>query len=307
MPLSDKIGRMDFIQHIENLDEETGIVTFRFEPDPKRYDRKLIDGEWYLFDKFDEIHILEKEVYNKLMKNLGKLPLRYNPPQENDIEKLLLPRIDYIKHFLNIEVQNYNPVDKSEDFLSELNNDTRKYTILSIDLKGSTKLSQNLAPDKNVKLISLFSREMDYIVTNYQGFVLKYLGDGIIAYFPEPNFQGMTDNAVYCASTMKLFIEKIMNPILKSQGYPELQFRIGLDSGEVTSIIIGGENKQHKDLIGETMNIVVKIQSKADTNSILVGDSTVRNSHTYWREKFTEKQIDWEYKEYKIYELKGFL
>ena len=60
---------------------------------------------------------------------------------------------------------------------------------LSIDVKGSTKISQELDPVNNANIISLFAKEIAQIVSFFNVFVLKYLVVGLIAYFPEPDIE----------------------------------------------------------------------------------------------------------------------
>lgn len=172
-----------------------------------------------------------------------------------------------------------------------------KFVILTVDLKGSTKMSQQLDSKINAKMITLFTREMASIVNNYHGYVLKYTGDGLIAYFPEPNFIGMNDLAVDCAIGMKLLLRDGINKVLRKKRLPKLKLRVGIDSGEAMIVDMGYElNKQHKDLISETMNLSAKIQSLASENGIAVGDSTARNLHVT-RRKFFAKTIpkEWKY------------
>jgi class 3 adenylate cyclase len=132
------------------------------------------------------------------------------------------------------------------------------------------------------------------------GFVLKYMGDGLLAYFPEPNFIGVNDNAIDCATCIKYFITKGLNVILKEHELPELHFRIGLDSGEALVRVVGTPTaKMHKDLIGETVNIAVKIQGLAGKDQIFLGDATARNVHAIWRQIIEKVEVPagWEYKD----------
>jgi len=188
-------------------------------------------------------------------------------------------------------------VDKSEDFLKSLDKDERRFVILTIDLKGSTKMSQSINKKKNAKIISLFAKEMAGVVSNYNGYVLKYVGDGLIAYFPEPNFIGMNDNAVDCAMCMQYLIKYGINKILRKKKFPKIKFRIGIDSGEAMVVNIGNSAiKLHKDLISETVNLSSKIQTTAKTNGIVIGDSTARNLHTSRRKWFSKySPSNWKY------------
>jgi len=181
---------------------------------------------------------------------------------------------------------------------------------LCIDLKGSTRLSEQLSGEDYSKIIALFSREMAQVVSGFGGYVLKFVGDGIVAYFPEPNFIGMNDNAVDCAITMKKIIKNGINKVLVEKNLPTIQSRIGLDSGEAMVKTIGDiSSKNHKDLIGLTVNLAAKIQSQANENQIVIGDTTARNLHVMWRKNFKEHNPpEWNYKisENKKYQLHVF-
>ncbi|MBI2971028.1 MAG: adenylate/guanylate cyclase domain-containing protein [Candidatus Aenigmarchaeota archaeon] len=313
MPTKDEPIRMDFIQEIVNVDEEKRILRVKLIPDPERYEIKEIDGEKGFYDKFDHVFIPLKAMEESFKKS-GPTPLYYSPRRFNDTLEYIKSRIQEIRNHLDGTQDNkYEFSDVSEEFLETLPQEERKFVILSIDLINSTRMSQTLSSTENVKIISLFLKEMAMLIHAFNGYVLKFLGDGIIAYFPEPNFIGQNDNALDCAASMKLLIYNGINPMLKEKGLPELNFRIGLDSGEATIITVGADKiKKHKDLIGETINIAAKIQSVANKNEILVGEATVKNAHTFWRKLLIKKNPveKWDYKDrrtgtsYELYFLK---
>lgn len=314
MPTEKKRLRFDFIQRIVSMDKETGRFQAELIPNPERYELVKKDGKNLYFDKFDKF-LIDLETIARSFKDKIGMPIYYSPPKQQDYKILMLSRVDEIRAFLAQKEQQYAFIDKSEEFLSKLvENDQRNYVILSIDLKGSTKLSQEIDHKEYVRLIQLFIREMAVLTENFNGLVLKYTGDGLISYFPEPNFVGMNDNAVSCAHLMKHFILKILNPILIENKLPPIKFRIGLDSGEATAAIVGFSRiKQHKDLLGATINVATKIQGLAKENGICLGESTALNVHTSWRKIIGEIEIpkdkDWPYvdsesgKPYMVFEL----
>jgi adenylate cyclase len=187
--------------------------------------------------------------------------------------------------------------DPSEEYLFKMKDISKFMVILSIDIIGSTKLSKKINLYDNAKIITVFSRAMGAIVHNFNGYVLKYVGDGVIVFFPEPDYNGMHDNALYCAYTMKKYIQNFLNPLLLDKGFPSINFRIGINSGEVIKTIVGyNQIKQHFDLIGDTINIASKIQNIPIENSILLGQLTSPLLHNFWRDKLFEVN----FKEYSI-------
>jgi len=119
---------------------------------------------------------------------------------------------------------------------------------------------------------------MTHLIDGYNGYVLKYAGDGVIGFSPtEKNFIGIVDNAVNCALAIKTTIERSLNPILAKNDLPSISFRIGLDFGESGIIALGVEGiKTTMDLLGYTMNIAAKIQSQAKPNQIMLGEAISR-------------------------------
>lgn len=300
MPTEKRSFRIDFIQEIVSFDEKTGRFRTILTPDPQRYERKTLNGEDGYFDKFDNIFIPVKTL-EEASSQLNGMPIYYSPPKITNSDEYIATRINEIRQFFDSKNVPFGFKDISEEFLERLEKDKIKFVILSIDLKGSTKLSQQLSSEPYSDIISLFLREITLIVDKFNGYVLKYVGDGLIAYFPEPNFIGMNDNAIDCAMTMKKMITYGINPILKEKKLPELNFRIGLDSGEAIIKTLGVEKiKIHKDLIGETVNLAAKIQSLANDKQILIGESTALNVHTFWRKKIKQLQNlpdNWTYKD----------
>lgn len=258
MPLEKSLRRLDFVMKIEKIVKETTdelVVRMLLVPNPERYEFGESNGKEGYFDKFDRAFIPLDEL-EKAATQLEGMPIYYCPPKITNIDDYIRERIPHIRMFLNGKGTLYQFQDASEAFLSGLERDKARFVILMIDLKGSTKMSQALTLEANAQVIQVFSREMATLVDKFNGFVLKYIGDGLIAYFPEPNLIGMTDNAVDCAACMRRMIFYGINPILKEKRLPELSFRIGLDSGEAIVATIGADSvKIHKDLISETINM----------------------------------------------------
>jgi class 3 adenylate cyclase len=298
MPEEKKPFRIDFVQEVISFNEKTGEFVGRLTPDPERYDFKVIDGKEGYYDRFDNAFI-PLDVLKKAAPSLIGKPIYCSLPKIASADEYIRERILPIQEFFQKKVEHYKFEDASEEFLKGLERDKLRFVVLSIDLKGSTKMSQELHIETNADIIALFSREMALIVEKFNGYVLKYVGDGLIAYFPEPNMMGMTDNALDCAATMKKMILFGLNPILKERNLPTLSFRIGLDSGEAIVKTIGAEAvKIHKDLIGETINLSAKIQSFADADKILMGESTALLLHIFWRKKIQKLDIPkWDYKD----------
>ena len=304
--------RMDFVlKEVKEVteDKENLTVKFLLEPDPRRYEWKEIDGKKCLFDKLDN-SMIPLEVLTKATRNMKGLPIYYQPSKISDAEAYVESRIVKIKDELKGTFPLPTFEDKSEEFLGSLKGDQLGFVILSLDIVGSTKLSTGLDPKKYKHLIEMVLYELSEIIPLFNGYVLKYTGDGIIAYFPEPSFVLKHDLAIDCALTFRRLVYNVLNTILKEESFPTIDIRIGLDSGNAYIATVGSHQaKQHKDIIGSIVNLAAKIQQNAKPSSINIGQTTYENLHTSWR--LLCKQVPlpagWEFKNsngvlYRIYE-----
>ena len=167
-----------------------------------------------------------------------------------------------------------------------LEGQTLAFAILSIDIVGSTALASRLAPSDYLRLIVSFLHEFSAVVPLFHGHVLKYTGDGLIAYFPEPSFTQKNDLAVDCALTMRRLLHEAFNPEVEGANLPPLSVRIGIDAGDAYVSMVGHVGtKSHADVIGSVVNVATKIQGVAPPGLIYLGDSALRLLHTSWRQR----------------------
>lgn len=74
-------------------------------------------------------------------------------------------------------------VAETQNVLDKFAGSKINFVILNVDLVGSTKLSMTLPLDRLTRLIQSFNQEMSLIVKDFGGFVLKYVGDAVLAFF----------------------------------------------------------------------------------------------------------------------------
>lgn len=289
--------RIDFVSEILSIDDKTGSVIVRAKPDPRRYEWCSINGENCLYDKFDN-RFFPKDVIAKLLEDSKGLPINYEPQKIEDAAAYVRSRRPLILSFLHGKQSPPTFADPSDEFLESLKVDKLEFVILSLDLVGSTKLATTLPVTKYSLIIQTALFEISEAVTLFRGHVLKYTGDGIIAYFPAPSFITKNDLALDCALTLRQLVKDGVNPVLVDIGHEPINIRIGLDSGEAAVLTIGSPTtKQHKDIIGAVISLACKIQSCAPVGDIYLGDLTLRNLHTGWRLRCSEMDMgpDWEY------------
>ncbi|MHB8546284.1 MAG: adenylate/guanylate cyclase domain-containing protein [Nitrosotalea sp.] len=145
--------------------------------------------------------------------------------------------------------------------------------VLYVDIVGSTKIATSLSSDDLSGLIKVFSEEMSVVASKHAGFVLKYTGDAVIAFFPElKDFGNMAENAVRCARSMNMLVTHSLNPMFASFGLPKINVRIGIDVGKNRIVVLGSE----PDLIGHSITIASKILPLAQPNQMTIGEEAYK-------------------------------
>jgi adenylate cyclase len=185
--------------------------------------------------------------------------------------------------------------------------------IMYADLVGSTNMTMTLPVDKMVTIIRAFTHEMTNTVRSYGGYVLKYVGDAIIAFFPSGyNKLLACDKAVQCANSMINVIKNGINPILNQYDYPDLCVKIGIDEGENVIVQYGHDKSSLIDILGYCMSITAKITSLTNPDKITIDEDVYDMLHPEIRSRFTEIKYDiekWKYIDkhtgrlYKLYTL----
>jgi class 3 adenylate cyclase len=184
---------------------------------------------------------------------------------------------------LKIETEFNISLDETQDILERHNKSKVNVVILHIDLLDSTRLSMTLPADRFVTLIKTFTQEMSLMIRAYGGYILKYVGNAIVAFFitNSGDLYLPCINAVNCAYAMIRVIQEGINPILNQYDYPEIRVRVGIDVGENVVVQYGWDiyeldnkqivKKQHLDILGYTISIAAKMKALARPDQIIVG------------------------------------
>ena len=230
-----------------------------------------------------------------------------------DLQTLFSQRQDRLWKALEERYQYNSSVNRGQEFLLNHVNSKLELVIMYIDLVGSTKMSMTLPVEQLVTIMRAFSHEISSVVESYNGYVLKYVGDAIISFFPCGfNKYLISDKSVQCAKSMINVIKNGINPILTKHEYPELSVKIGIDEGEDVVVQYGYDKSSLIDILGYSMNVAAKITSLTAANKISVGNSVYKLLHPTIQSKFNFLSIDqgWKYVDretgelYKVFTMK---
>jgi class 3 adenylate cyclase len=147
----------------------------------------------------------------------------------------------------------------------------RLLTIMFCDLVGSTELSTRLDPEDMRDIIAKYHACVADVVRRFEGFVAKYMGDGILAYFGYPHAH--EEDAEQAVRAGLAIVDAVAN--LKST--QRLQVRLGLATGlAVVGEMIGAGSAQEQAVVGETPNLAARLQALAAPNGIIIAEATRR-------------------------------
>ncbi|MDF3835723.1 adenylate/guanylate cyclase domain-containing protein [Cupriavidus basilensis] len=159
-------------------------------------------------------------------------------------------------------------------------------TALFADMAGSTALIQDLDPEEARHLIDPVVTLMMEAVHHYEGYVAKFLGDGILALFGAPiAHEDHALRALYAALRMQEAMRRHSDRVRLDQGIP-LQIRVGIHTGEVLVRSIRKDDLHTDyDPVGHTIHIASRMEGVATPASILVSESTHRLTEGYFEFK----------------------
>jgi class 3 adenylate cyclase/predicted ATPase len=147
----------------------------------------------------------------------------------------------------------------------------RQVTVMFSDLVGSTALSARMDPEDLREIISAYQKCVAETVHRFDGFVARYMGDGVLVYFGYPHAH--EDDAERAVRAGLELITAVT--ALKSRA--SLQTRVGIATGlVVVGDLIGSGDTQERSMVGETPNLAARQQGIAEPNTVVICDSTRR-------------------------------
>jgi class 3 adenylate cyclase len=145
--------------------------------------------------------------------------------------------------------------------VATLSGETREMTVLMVDIRDFTSMSEALDPNQVVALLNEYFSSMLGVISKLRVTVDKFIGDGILAYV-EPMSSQHEENqtAVEAALQMQGSIHSL-NEKLKSRSLPEIKIGVGIYRGSLVIGLIGTESKMQHTIIGDTVNRTARLES----------------------------------------------
>jgi predicted ATPase/class 3 adenylate cyclase len=156
---------------------------------------------------------------------------------------------------------------------AEAQAERRQLTVMFVDLVGSTALSTRLDPEDLRELIGAYHRRVAATVDRCGGFVAKYMGDGVLAYFGYPRaHEDDPERAVRAGLELVAAVGDLEGPPGTA-----LRVRVGIATGlVVVGDLLGVGAAREQAVVGETPNLAARLQALAEPDSVVIAEATRR-------------------------------
>ena len=147
----------------------------------------------------------------------------------------------------------------------------RQLTVMFCDLVGSTAMSARLDPEDMRGIIGAYHQCCADLIERNGGFVAKYMGDGVLAYFGYPQaHEHDAERAVRAGLALVEAAPKLETPV----GAP-LHVRVGIATGiVVVGDLLGSGEAQERGVVGDTPNLAARLQGIAAPDSVVIAEGT---------------------------------
>ncbi|NCP77437.1 adenylate/guanylate cyclase domain-containing protein [Candidatus Gracilibacteria bacterium] len=129
----------------------------------------------------------------------------------------------------------------------------KNLNVMFLDIIGFTNISEQITPERALLLLNIYFDGIGEIIYDHNGYIDKFLGDGIMIIFE----QDISDNALTCA----LEIQKFMKRFQVSSIGKEINIGIGINTGNVIVGTIGTKHRMEATIIGDTVNTASRLES----------------------------------------------
>ncbi|MEM7025336.1 MAG: adenylate/guanylate cyclase domain-containing protein, partial [Pseudomonadota bacterium] len=156
---------------------------------------------------------------------------------------------------------------------SQLEAERRQLTVLFCDLVGSTALSSRLDPEDMREVIRAYQDTCAGVIVRFEGFVAKFMGDGVLAYFGWP--RAHEDEAVHATRAGLALVDAVAG--LHAPDGAQLDARVGIATGlVVVGDVVGDHATEERMVVGDTPNLAARLQGVAQPGQVVIAAATRR-------------------------------
>ena len=200
---------------------------------------------------------------------------------DGDLEKLgipLGPRKKLLRAIEGLEADappSSGRLDTPSQAADSSHAERRQLTVMFCDLVGSTELSQRLDPEDLREINRAYQDLCKNALEPYEGYIARYMGDGVLAYFGYPQAHEDDAERAILASLDLLQAMAGLNAEISKEYEVDLSIRIGIATGPVVvGDLIGEGASRENAVVGETPNVAARLQALAEPGSVIIAPGT---------------------------------
>ncbi|QIG50369.1 HAMP domain-containing protein [Nordella sp. HKS 07] len=153
----------------------------------------------------------------------------------------------------------------------------KNLTIFFSDIAGFTDISDGMEPERLSFFINTYLSEMSNIAIEHGGTIDKFIGDAMLVFFGDPETEGDRNDALRCARMALRMRERVieLDKTWHENGISKpLRTRMGITTGYCTVGNFGSEHRLDYTVLGGTVNLAARLETRAEPGTILMADST---------------------------------
>lgn len=195
----------------------------------------------------------------------------------SETEQARLQLMDLFSRYVDPQVANTIWLRRDE---VSLQGDEHVATVLFSDIRNFTAMTAGKPSQKVLAWLNQYFTAMDEVIRKYDGFLNKFIGDGLMVVYGVPLSQGQEQDASQAVATAIAMLECIteLNAGRKNDDFPDLHIGIGIHTGMLTCGSVGSQSRLEYSVIGETVNLASRLESlnKQFHSEIILSESTYK-------------------------------
>ncbi len=204
------------------------------------------------------------------------------------------------------KIQKYLPSGLTEKVLSQrdkIEGERRHVTVMFVDMKGFTPLTEKLGPEETFSLMDQVFEILIHKVHQYEGTVNEIRGDGLLALFGAPiALEDGPQRAIRSSLSIHRELVKFGDKVKTERGIPSILVRIGINTGPVVVGTLGNDLRVQFSAVGETINMAARMEQIAEPGTTYVTEDTFKLTEGFFRfEALGERQVKGKEEPLKIY------
>ncbi|MDY7225135.1 adenylate/guanylate cyclase domain-containing protein [Hyalangium rubrum] len=197
---------------------------------------------------------------------------------------------DFVNHALGRYVSPEVARLVTRDLTLLVRPERRQMSVYFSDIEGFTRLSEQMEPERLVQFLNEYLTVMTMAVRSSGGQVDKYIGDAVMAFWGAPV---RTDRHAHLACEAALKMRAVLverQPHWEKTYGHRIQFRAGINSGEVVVGDMGSDLKSNYTVMGDAVNLASRLEgaNKAYGTYMLVGENTAQLA----RDAYVFREVD---------------